>query len=245
MPGTRRALPILVVAALACTGKAPEPGPAQAPAAPAGGARTEAIPADPAGGLAAKLTQEKLDRLLVFEQEILPVMARQVALASEPGAGGSIRRVGAPTPEDLARRLDAEISAALDRHGLTRADHAGFAALSGGLVLRSAKAAEARAQLAKNAEVKKARATFEAAERKRLGDRYRVPERTGGSGPRPLADPLEQQLQLLVVQTDSDRKAFAERYGAAVLDLLDQHSAKILAVREQQVRVVLGPSSSR
>jgi hypothetical protein len=242
MSKTRRALPLVVVAALACTGKQPEHA-APAPAAPPAPTAAEAIPADPADALAAKLTQEKLDRLLAFEQEILPVAARQVALASAPGVGGTFGRPGEPTREEVARRLDGEVGAALQKHGLTRADRAGFAALSGGLVQRSAKAAEARVQLAKNVEIKKARAKQEAAEKKRLGDRYRLPEWTGGTGTRPLPEPVEQQLQLLVVQADADRKAFAARHGQATLDLLDQNTPKILAVREQQVRVVLGSSS--
>jgi hypothetical protein len=245
MSGFRRVLPLVVAFALACTGKAPEPVPAPAPAAPAGGPGAQAAPADPADAFAAKLTQEKLDRVLAFEQEILPVTARQVALASAPGAGGPFGRPGEPTREEVARRLDDELAAALKKHGLARVDHAGFAALSGGLVQRSAKAAEARAQLARNAELKRTRGKAEAEEKRRLGDRYRLPEWTGGSGTRPLAEPVEQQLQLLVVQTDADRKAFAERHGQAVLDLLDQNSAKILAVREQQVRIVVGASSNR
>ena len=243
MPGLRRSLPLLAAAALACTGKVdttPSARPAPRPAPAAG--PTEPPPPDPADTLAATLTEEKLKRLLAFEEALLPTSAAMVALASAPGAGGRTEP-GEPTKDDRQRALDGQLGELLQKHGLTRADHAGFAALSSGLVLRSARAEDAREQLAKNAENKKAWAKLEAAEAGKKHDPRRPPWFMGKEALRPLPEPAVQHLQTLVVQADADRGAFKARHGEAALALLDRYRPQILALREKQVRIVTGAAA--
>jgi hypothetical protein len=244
LPGSRRSFPLVLAAALSCTGRMDAPQ-APAPAAPPpAGAPAEAPAPDPADTLAATLTEDKLKRLLLFEEEILPVSAAIVQLASAPGATGAGGSRGEPSREERQRALDDRIAAALQKHGLTRADHQGFGAIAGGLVERSAKAAEARELLAKDAERRSAPARAPAEAARRTKAAAPAPSAVAKEG-RPLPEPLVQQLQTQIVQADADRKAFAARNGQAVLDLLDRYRPQILALREQQVRVVLGASSAR
>lgn len=239
MPVLRRSLPLLLGAALACTGRMDTPSaPAQAPGAtgPAP-AETGPAPADPGDALAATLTEEKLGRLLAFEDEILPTSAALVALASAPGAGGR-RIAGELSLEERTRRLEGEITAALQKHGLTRADHAGFGALSSGIVQRSAAADAARAQIAADAEQ----------QRKAAGAQRGKREPRPPPGTRDLREAqagFVEHLKVEVAQADADRKAFAARHGDAALALLDRYRPRILAVREKQVRVVLEGSAAR
>jgi hypothetical protein len=240
MPGLRRSLLLLAAAALACTGRVePASAPAPAPAEPTRGAAApaEEIPADPADALAATLTEDKLKRLLAFEEALLPTSAALIALASTSGATRT--PPGEPTRAERQRALEGQMAELLQRHGLTRADHAGYGALTGGLVLRSAQAEDAKAQLAKNAERKKAWTKANPQEAKKKHDPRWAPDQDGKGANGPIPEALEHHLEGLVSQSGVERAAFASRHGAATLALIDRYRTELLAVREKQVQLVV------
>ena len=160
---------LLAATAIACSGRN-EPPPAAAPQV----APPDVVaPPDDVAAVSSTLTEEKLKRLLAFEEEILPITAELVALSTMPAVTGGAearRASGQPTREERARTLEAGIAAALQKHRLTPSDHAGFAGLTGSLVEGDAKVARAREVLALNEKKKVAWARIEAEDRKKKRD---------------------------------------------------------------------------
>lgn len=245
MPGLHRSLPLLALAAtLACTGRRGDEPASPAPASPAAAAppveAPAAVPPDPTAVLAASLTETKLAKLIAAEEEILPFTAELVRLSRLPP------QTSRPSPDELSpderrRRAEAGVAEVLRKHGLAPADHAGFEGLVAG-VLRDVKADEARATLEANVEKKKAFEKRDAAESRKRRDPNLPPwwVEAKDAPPAPLPELYEKQLRVQVEQAEADRRAFLERHGGAVQDLLDRSRASIVALREKQVKVIVG-----
>lgn len=230
---------VLAATAIACSGRNEPPPPAAPQVAPP----AVVAPPDDVAAVSSTLTEEKLKRLLAFEEEILPITAELVALSTMPAVTGGAearRASGQPTREERARTLEAGIAAALQKHRLTPSDHAGFAGLTGSLVEGDAKVARAREVLALNEKKKVAWARIEAEDRKKKRDPRTPPASVTRGGERPLPEIAEQHLRKQIEEADADRRAFAARYGPGVAELLERYRAPILALREKQVKVALG-----
>jgi hypothetical protein len=242
----RRIVPLLAAAAaLACSGKKEAP-PASAPAAPPTASAPAPRPAAPAADFAKAMTEDKLARLLAFEQEILPLTREVVGGMGRVAraAGGDAKKVeGAISRDERMKQLSEQISAAQAKHGVTQQDQALFATATTDLLVKEMFATSARKQLAENEPKKEAWAKAEAAyEAKHKDDPRAAPYAfTAKKGTAPLMDVVEQQLREQIAEAEAARKAFAEKNGQEALDRLAPFIPRFVEVREQQMAAVMKP----
>jgi hypothetical protein len=235
-----RRLALVAALAAACSGKKEAP-PSPAPAAPS----VPAARADPATEFARAMTDDKLQRLLAYEREILPLTAELVGGGARAAmaSGGDGEKMGRELSRDeRMRELSAQVEAAQRKHGITGQDQAGFTALTTELLVKEMFAREAREKLAANEPTKEAWARAEAEyEAKRKDPRAPPYAFVARKGTAPLPELVEKQLQEQVGDADAARKAFAGKYGQGALDVLAKYIPDFVDLREQQMSAVMKP----
>jgi hypothetical protein len=241
-----RSVPLLVaLAALACSGKKEAPA-APVPAAPPAAAAPVAPPADPAAAFAKAMTEEKLQRLLAYEQESLPLTAELMAPMAKAAlaTGGDAKKMENQVSRDeRLKQLSAQLEALQKKHGVTTQDQAGFVALTRHLLTKEIFATSARKALAEDEPRKaawaKAEAEYNAKHKNDL--RFVSYDVVAKRGTAPLGEFQEKMLQKQVADADAERKALVEKHGQAALDVLAKFIPQFVELREKQMDAVLKP----
>ncbi len=191
--------------------------PVVAPAAPT--AEPPPAPVDAAVAYAKALDEEKLKKLLGFEKEMLPhtaLILNTGRRASENAQKNGTDMAAELSKDERRQKIREVTEAAMSQSGVTQTDVTGFAMLSGEFFAKEMAIDSARKQVADN-EARKAKDPKTA-----------------------YPDEMIKVYQDQIDEHAAYRKSFAEKYGEPTLALMDKYQPEFVAIRAEQVAVLMG-----
>ncbi|MBA3463674.1 MAG: hypothetical protein H0T46_27195 [Deltaproteobacteria bacterium] len=216
------------------SGASASPSPSTPGATPVAGTPA-AAGEDSVVAFARTLDEDKVKKILVYEQEMVQHVDLLVGAAGAMASGGT----KAISRDERYKKLGDLTTAAIAKAGITQQDVGSFTQLTSELWAKEMALGGYRQKIADNApKAEKWKAIEAEAEKLEGGRRFQFLQDRNAD--RPMGDEEVKIYQAQLAELDEDRKAFAAKYGAPTLALLDKYREPFVAIREKQMAAMMG-----